>query len=1374
MRHPVNHHYKNAERSSRVLFTLLLLLTAAVTQAQNLSNKGKEFWVGYGHHQFMEPGGDNSQQMILYLSAETASNVTVRIEGTAWVRTYAIPANTVIATEFIPKSGINDARLYSVPPSFGGTGGEGVFTSKGIHITSDVPIVAYAHIYGSASSGATMLMPVDTWGYSYISVNSQQNYSDDCFSWMYVVANKDNTVVEITPSVLTRNGRAPGVPFTATLQRGQIYQLVGASLGGGAGRELTGTKVRSIGNTSNECYPIGVFSGSSRTAISCTGGGGSGDNNMQQIFPFQAWGKRYLTAPTSNGGSASSFMTNIYKVVVKDPTTVVKRNGAVLTGLTANSYYQFNSNTADYIESDKPILVAQFMSSSGGCPNTGGDGDPEMIYLSPIEQAIKRVGFYRNNRESINTNYLTLIIPDSGRNSLKIDGASVWNHIYNHPNLAGYSVIVKRWSSTQAQCIVTSDSSFTAITYGLGSVESYGYNAGTLINNLNAVGSIHNTLDTSRTSNDYTCTRTPVQLSVLMAYQPTKMVWKLSALGASVTPNADVTVNSPVSVGTVIIKGVPYYKYTLPQTYTFNTTGTFEVPILSTHPSIDNCNNTEQVSFSVVVVAKPTALFSYTHTGCTKDTVYFKGDTSGKGFSVERWKWDFATAPLKDSGKTVKHVFPVGNHNIKLTAITKEGCVGDTTFSVPVVAVPVANFTTSAATLCEGGNVNVTDNSTFGGTAPIKTWEWDFGNDTTITVSTNAPQTGRYKDYRTYTIKHVVKVSDLCISDTVSRTVSVYAKPRLSVAYPGDCLPTNGLVQFTGNSTVPDGQTLSNYSWNFGDAGATPTNPNTSTLKDPTHTYSTFGTYNISYSVTTDKGCTKDTIIKAVFKLKPALNFPDLVGVCVNAKAPVSLAKGTVTNRVVGKGYYRGPGIDSAGNFNPATAGVATHTIWFVFKTDDGCADSISRTITVYPKPTGAFTLSPDVCLGAVANVTDQSTITSGNIASWKWDFGNGTAPVYTNNNPFNINYTAVKNYDVKLVAVSDLGCTSDTVKHVVIVHPLPVSDFTMPASICMPAGKADFTNQSKVADNSALTYAWNFGDGTAASTVKDPSHVYPNKGPFTVRLQTTSAYGCKHDTSKLLNSFLDKPLASFSVSPAELCQGADNSFTDNSTAPNSTVRTWKWDFGDGTTSSDRNPVKRYKDPKEYQISLVVVNAAGCESDTFRSKVVVHLQPVIDAGRSFTVPFGTKIQFAATANDPDRLTFRWTPATGLSDATILRPSLQANRDEVYTLTATGAGNCTATDDVRVKVLKPVNVPNAFSPNGDRINDVWVITNLADYPGSTVEVYNRYGQRVFRSNGYTTPWDGSYNGTRLPVATYYYVIRLNNGFEPLTGNITILR
>ena len=1365
-----------SRRSFRSLTALLLiLLTCLQTYGQNLSNRGKSFWVGYGHHQFMEPGRGNSQEMVLYLSAEEPANVTVTLDGTTWTRTFSIPANTVIATDPIPKTGTFDARLYSVPPTFGGTGGEGLFTKKGIHIVSDVPIVAYAHIYGSASSGATMLMPEETWGYYYVSLNSQQNYDFDCFSWMFVVAKDNNTVVEITPSVLTRNGKPAGVPFTVTLNRGQIYQVVGASLGGSAGREMTGTTVRSIANADDTCYPVAVFSGSSRTAIACVGNfGSSGDNNIQQVFPSQAWGKRYLTAPSSVDNTPASFMTNPYKVVVKDPTTIVKRNGQQLTGLQNNSYYEFESGTPDYIESDKPILVAQYMASTGACPNAGGDGDPEMIYLSPVEQSIKRIGFYRNNRESIRVNYLTLIIPTEGTKTLKIDGQNnAWSALIAHPNRPGYSIVIKRWNSTQAQAIVQSDSAFTAVTYGLGSVESYGYNAGTLINNLNVIGVIHNEQDTSSYKNEFTCTQTPVELSVLLAYKPTEMQWNISKLGNMITPNADVSLTNPLPTGEELVNGVPYYKYTLPGTYLFGTIGTYEIPIINTHPSIEKCDHKEEVKITVDVKRKPTASFKIDFTGCTMDTVYFKGDSSGSGYDIDRWKWVFPGA-IQDSGALVKRRFPVGQQNIQLSVISKEGCLADTIIPVTVVAKPVADFTTVPAALCEGGGISLTDQSTYGGTAPVKNWYWNFGNDTTASLDKATAQTTHYSKFGTYTVSHVVKVSELCVSDTVKKQVQVNAKPVLGFTYPKNCLEVDGLVQFNSTTTIPDGQAVSTYAWNFGDANATPANPNTSTVANPQHNYTTFGTYNIKYTVTTAQGCTKDTTVSATFNLKPRLAFTAaLPAVCVNDKSIISVAKGSVTNGVTGTGTYKGPGVSPAGMFNPLSAGAGTHTVWYVFTTQSGCIDSVSSTIIVHPKPQPAFASNENICLGEAVNIADQSTIATGNIATWKWFFGDGKNETRTDNIPFDKTFTAWDTYKVKLVTVSNNGCISDTATRTVAVHAIPVTDFTLPGSICMPEGTARFTNMSTIPDNAGLTYQWTFGDG-GVSTTASPVYNYQAAGPYTVTLTTTSVYGCTASKEKILDAFFTQPLADFTVAPDTLCQGADNVFTDRSVDANNDIVSWAWTFGDGSGATERNPVKRYSQPGDYPVQLVVANGAGCVSAPFTSNVVVYLQPVIDAGSSFIVPQATTVTFNATANDSTVLTFRWSPPYGLSDPAALRPTLQAMEDQVYTLTAIGQGSCTATDELSVKVFKPVKVPNAFSPNGDQMNDRWELTNLSEYADCTVEVFNRYGQRVYYSEGYRTPWDGSYKGRLLPQATYYYIIKLKNGFAPLTGYVVILQ
>jgi hypothetical protein len=466
-------------------FFLFSILSQKVT-AQDSTYRGREFWVGYGHHQFMESGA-NSQELVLYLSTrQDPATVTISIDSasTPWSKTYNIPANTVIISDLIPKSGSSDARLFSPDPAMGGTGSTGIFRRKGIHIESDVPIAVYSHLYGSASAGASMVLPVQTWGYTYRSLNSKQQYAGNCFSWAYIIAKENNTTIEITPSVLTRNqlvsGLAPGVAKQVTLQKGQIYQVLGANVGadvngsGGtnaAGYELTGTSVRSL----SPGKPIAVFSGSSRTTNPATCGQGGGDNDMAQLFPLHIWGKKYLTAPLSSSLSAAVSGISIYKILVNDPQTVVRKDGVILTGIINNSCYIYESNAPAFIEADQPILLAQFMTTSG-C--MAGTGDPDMYYLSPIEAGVKMVNCVRTSHENITVNYVTFIIPTAGIASLLIDGSNIFNHSYVHPSLPGYSVVIKSWVGAISQFTIQSDSAFTGITYGMGSVESYGYNIG--------------------------------------------------------------------------------------------------------------------------------------------------------------------------------------------------------------------------------------------------------------------------------------------------------------------------------------------------------------------------------------------------------------------------------------------------------------------------------------------------------------------------------------------------------------------------------------------------------------------------------------------------------------------------------------------------------------------------------------------------------------------------------------------------------------------------------------------------------------------------------------------------------------------------------
>jgi gliding motility-associated-like protein len=139
-------------------------------------------------------------------------------------------------------------------------------------------------------------------------------------------------------------------------------------------------------------------------------------------------------------------------------------------------------------------------------------------------------------------------------------------------------------------------------------------------------------------------------------------------------------------------------------------------------------------------------------------------------------------------------------------------------------------------------------------------------------------------------------------------------------------------------------------------------------------------------------------------------------------------------------------------------------------------------------------------------------------------------------------------------------------------------------------------------------------------------------------------------------------------------------------------------------------------------------------------------------------------------------TFLWTPASTLDNALVSSPVATPGTSTTYILAVTD-GNCIAYDEVTVVVLESVLPYNTFTPNGDGINDEWVILRIENFPDARVLVYTRWGQKVFNSSGYSTPWDGTNRGLSLAAATYYYVIELdprNSDVGQVTGSITLIR
>lgn len=215
----------------------------------------------------------------------------------------------------------------------------------------------------------------------------------------------------------------------------------------------------------------------------------------------------------------------------------------------------------------------------------------------------------------------------------------------------------------------------------------------------------------------------------------------------------------------------------------------------------------------------------------------------------------------------------------------------------------------------------------------------------------------------------------------------------------------------------------------------------------------------------------------------------------------------------------------------------------------------------------------------------------------------------------------------------------------------------------------------------------------------------------------------------------------------------------------------YSWSPAAGLSATDiASPTAKPTASTSYRVTVF----NGSCSAVLSVKVVVIDKPILNAGVDTAIMKGDKIMLGAQISDVEGATYTWTPATYLDDPSLARPTASPTEDVTYRLTVKSPNGCfTVTDEVSIFVQEKLMVPNAFTPNGDGINDKLLISGLDSYRYSKLTIYNRTGQLIFKSLAYPKPWDGTHNGKALPTGTYYYVIELDNR-KRLSGYIFLIR
>jgi gliding motility-associated-like protein len=1186
----------------KFIATITVAFIYLSASAQDFSNKGKDFWISYAGHI-----DATLSAMGIYITSDVAASGNIKV-GSVDVP-FTVAANSVKRVFIGPNAG-GDAPNNSVYLSTM----DGITANAAIHVTSNQPVAVYAHIIRSARSGATLVLPVPVWGKAYIVPSYRNVGGSQSFGEINVMASDTNTLVEITPSVNSRNGaRVAGTPFTITLNPGDVYQL---QFAGSA--DISGTKVRSIASGVSGCKPIAVFSGTTWSGFDCTNSSG-GDNLYQQIFPQSAWGKNFLTAPYKTRN------TDIVRVFVSDATAVVQKteNGVTTTlpTLINGAYYEFKTNNPTKITSDKPISVVHYITSQscGAVPNT--NSDPEMIILNPLEQTINNITVFSAHQtyvpagqSAITSCFLNVIIKTSAAPSFKINGQAPNATFVAIPG-TGYSYIQEDVTSmiiTNNNPVQTlkADSAFSAIAYGFGAFESYGYNAGTNVKDLYQNILIRN--DYATVDFPATCIKTPFTFSITLPYLPTKLVWDFHGSFPGVT------VIAPTPDSSYIIDGKTVNVFKIPTKYSYDTVGTYPVTVIATNASSDGCTGENIIDYDLQVFDKPRADWEFTHTGCLFDNVQFLDSTKAFGRKVQKWKWEFGDNTIDSVKNPLKKYAVAGSYPVKLFIITDVGCVSDTTKIFNVTSPPVPKFGTSLPN-CPGLPVTFTDSSAVQVGTLVK-WHWDYGNGTKETLTTNAIRTITYPNAGTYYVKLSVETNTGCRSADFIDTLVIHPTPVVDFTTPLICLPTAG--KFTNATTISDGTAaLLTYKWNFDDATAIDTATN------PLHTYTGVGPYNINLVATSVNGCTA-TITKPYTTIyaKPIADFTIPAEVCLRNATTIT-NNSTAANQTIASQYWSFGNGQTSTAVTPtqlyATAG--TYNVQLVVTSNQGCvSDTNTKPHTVNPLPTPAFVVATPACETEQITFTNQSTANAGAINKWYWNLANGRVVDTTNGNPFKHSYANFGVYNIQLAVSTNKGCLSDTLSKNITINALPKPGFILP-EVCLSDAFAIFNDTSTIADGTAasMTYNWNFGDANATpanpntSTLKNARHKYSAVGAYTITLTVTSASGCASTITKQLVVNGDIPVSKFDIlNSSALCSNIkveiQNKSTVNFGSLTKTEVYWDWANNPAIKDVDDSPVPdkiyshlypNFQSPVSKIIRVRFLSYSGgvCVDDTIRN-----------------------------------------------------------------------------------------------------------------------------------------------------------------------------
>lgn len=813
----------------------------------------------------------------------------------------------------------------------------------------------------------------------------------------------------------------------------------------------------------------------------------------------------------------------------------------------------------------------------------------------------------------------------------------------------------------------------------------------------------------------------------------------------------------------------------LQQSHTFAQTGDYTVTVTA-YNNTSGCDPFPDTE--LIKVRNIESVISLADSACVGVPVLFTGTNSSNvafdenpGYNSYVWYFGDQTRP-KVCGGTYYHEYQQpGVFEVELWVEDINGCLDSSSTTIYISGVDV-DIELIVDSPCLPMSVLFDANAT--SDLSVVSYEWDFGDGAISSdIGPNHTFTEELMDGE-YVVPYVISVQA-----TNSLGCSEQDEVEIMPNVPNANYTISGENQFcVGGSTTltPNISSAGNQVlWNFGDGFE-------SSSYTETHQYNTTGLYDVSLTVTNAQGCsntvTYDDFIfvqdypQAAFLSTLADGGSTITdGEYVCYPLAVSFTDISVVNPFgirewnLGNGDPVIPESTVGSNYNQP----GDYTIELIVASTAGCADTASSTIHVVG-PIGDFTLNPlSICRGDEINL---QLIDTADVMTWQWDFGDGV--VAAEQDQITYDYEFEFNPESSETVVSLILWNQDSICSIVKSQTLDFVDVYADFGRNSEASAIDTAHCVGVVDNFTNlsstgidSWFWDFGNGQTFTTANPPQIQY-EPGNYVVTLAVLAQpEGCVDTVRKAMVIF---PLPQAQAYGGAICLG------DNFELNASGGVTYVWE--PEALLSDhliQNPIAFPDITTEF--TVLVTDTNGCANDTVT--FVTVYQPPVEVDQQQTLIIGETVELELPYGDG--YTYEWTPDVWLSCIDCGNPVFQPLEDTVYYVTIEDTLGCfsvVSRYEFDVLLLASVDVPDAFSPNGDSVNEMlfvegWGIEKVLEF-----KIFNRWGEMVFETTNPNIGWDGTYKGQDQMADTYTYIVSVKPYIQeiPLTkqGFINLIR